>query len=105
MRTLKEELIWIHEWHSPFMFIQALERWLDNYNNEYLHSALNYQTPVQFEQQNRGNFLLAYVSFLSRDFIFVYFSNAIPTIPNPAVDVNVKLPSSIIKCSIYSPPK
>lgn len=59
MRTLKEELVWIHEWRSPLMFIQALERWIDNYNNEYLHSALNYQTPVQFEQQNWGNFLLA----------------------------------------------
>ena len=59
MRTLKEELVWIHEWRSPSMFIQALERWVDNYNNEYLHSALNYQTPAEFEQQNWGNFLLA----------------------------------------------
>lgn len=59
MRTLKEELVWLNEWRSPFEFIQALERWIDSYNNEYLHSALNYQTPVQFEQQNWGNFLLA----------------------------------------------
>ena len=58
MRTLKEELVWLNEWHSPDQFIQALERWIDSYNNEYLHSALNYQTPVSFEQQNWDDFLL-----------------------------------------------
>ena len=59
IRTLKEELVWLSEWHSPFEFIQALERWVDDYNNEYLHSALNYKTPAQFEQQTWGVSLLA----------------------------------------------
>jgi len=59
MRTLKEELVWLKEWRSPFQFIQALEHWVNGYNNEYLHSSLNYKTPMQFEQQNWGNFLLA----------------------------------------------
>ena len=51
MRTLKEELVWINEWESPSQFIQALDKWVEGYNNEYLHSALNYQTPVDFEKQ------------------------------------------------------
>jgi putative transposase len=59
MRTLKEELVWTNEWHSPFKFIQALGCWVNDYNNEYLHSALNYKTPTQFEQQTWGNSLLA----------------------------------------------
>jgi len=51
MRTLKEELVWVNEWESPSQFIQALDRWVDEYNNEYLHSALKYQTPINFEKQ------------------------------------------------------
>lgn len=51
MRTLKEELVWVNEWESPAQFIQALDRWVEKYNNEYLHSALDYQTPVNFEKQ------------------------------------------------------
>lgn len=59
MRTLKEELVWLNEWQSPSQFIHALEHWIDQYNYEYLHSSLHYQTPVQFEQQSWDNFLLA----------------------------------------------
>ena len=51
MRTLKEELVWVNEWESPSQFIQALDRWVEEYNNEYLHSALRYQTPINFEKQ------------------------------------------------------
>lgn len=51
MRTLKEELVWIHEWKSPVEFIEALEKWVKKYNTEYLHSALQYQTTVAYEQQ------------------------------------------------------
>ena len=51
MRTLKEELVWIREWKSSVEFIAALEEWVKKYNNEYLHSALQYQTPMAFEQQ------------------------------------------------------
>ena len=49
MRTLKEELVWIHEWKSPVEFIEALEEWVKKYSQEYLHSALQYQTPMAFE--------------------------------------------------------
>jgi putative transposase len=42
MRTLKEELVWIRGWKSPVEFIAALEEWVKNYNQEDLHSALQY---------------------------------------------------------------
>ena len=39
LRTLKEELVWLHEWTSPTAFFQALDRWLTEYNASYLHSG------------------------------------------------------------------
>ncbi|HBP89368.1 MAG TPA: hypothetical protein DD706_16905 [Nitrospiraceae bacterium] len=52
MRTMKEELVWIHESKSPVAFIEALEEWVKNYYNEYLHWVQRYQTPMAFEQQS-----------------------------------------------------
>jgi len=49
MRTLKEELVWVNEWKSPKSFIEALDIWIEYYNNSYLHSTLGYQSPVSFE--------------------------------------------------------
>jgi len=49
MRTLKEELIWLREWTSPFELAEALETWIEGYNAEYLHSALGYRSPIQCE--------------------------------------------------------
>ena len=49
MRTLKEELIWLREWTSPFELAEALEMWIERYNTEYLHSALGYRSPIQCE--------------------------------------------------------
>jgi putative transposase len=51
MRTLKEECLWLHEWSSPFTFISALERWIDDDNEHYLHSTLGYKPPRQFERE------------------------------------------------------
>jgi putative transposase len=51
MRTLKEECVWLQEWTSPFELIQALERWIVHDNEPYLHSALGYKAPRQFESE------------------------------------------------------
>jgi putative transposase len=50
MRTLKEECLWLQEWTSPLELILALDRWIEIYNHHYLHSALGYKPPRQFEQ-------------------------------------------------------
>jgi putative transposase len=51
IRTLKEECLWLQEWTSPFALIRALAVWITDYNEHYLHSALGYQSPSQFERQ------------------------------------------------------
>lgn len=51
VRTLKEELLWLREWTSPFELAEALESWIErDYNQNYLHSSLGYRTPAQAEQ-------------------------------------------------------
>ena len=52
-RTMKEELLWLREWHSPFELTGALNRWIDSYNRYYLHSALGYKSPNKFEEEYR----------------------------------------------------
>jgi putative transposase len=51
IRTLKEECLWLQEWTCPFILASALERWIDDYNEHYLHSALGYKTPRQFARE------------------------------------------------------
>lgn len=51
MRTMKEELVWINEWRSPTAFTEALNRWIEEYNRGYLHSALGYKSPEDAEQE------------------------------------------------------
>jgi putative transposase len=50
MRTLKEECLWLHEWTCPVILAGALERWIADDNEHYLHSALGYKAPRQFER-------------------------------------------------------
>ena len=52
LRTLKEELVWLHEWTSPAVFFDALERWIAGYNQGYLHSTLGYRSPEAFEAEH-----------------------------------------------------
>lgn len=53
IRTLKEELLWLHEWTSPFELADAVTTWIErDYNTAYLHSSLGYRTPEQFERQH-----------------------------------------------------
>jgi len=51
IRTLKEELVWTNEWRSPKEFFDKLACWVEYYNSDYLHSSLQYKTPVQFETE------------------------------------------------------
>lgn len=44
-RTIKEDLVWINEWHLPFEFQKDLDAWISNYNSDFPHQSLNYQTP------------------------------------------------------------
>jgi putative transposase len=50
MRTLKEECLWLQEWTCPLELVEALTRWINQYNEHYLHSALGYKPPRQFER-------------------------------------------------------
>lgn len=49
MRTLKEDLIWIREFQSPWELDLALREWVHRYNTDYPHSSLSYQTPQEVE--------------------------------------------------------
>ena len=51
IRAIKEDLVWIKEFYCPFEFEQALKQWIEDYNTDYPHSALNYLTPAQFEKE------------------------------------------------------
>ncbi len=52
IRTLKEELVWPYEYHGIIDFRTALDTWVADYNRNYLHSTLGYQSPSDFEQQH-----------------------------------------------------
>jgi len=49
-RDQRLKSLWLQEWTSPLALIRALEVWIADYNEYYLHSALGYQSPRQFEQ-------------------------------------------------------
>jgi putative transposase len=48
-RTLKEECCWLKEWTCPFALTAALKAWITTDNEQYLHSALGYKSPRQFD--------------------------------------------------------
>jgi putative transposase len=54
-RTMKEELLWLREWTSPFELADALGRWIEYYNAKYLHSALGYKAPNKFEEEYQNS--------------------------------------------------
>ena len=54
MRTLKEELIHIREWQSQEQLTKSLKGWIRFYNEEYLHSSLDYKSPTAFEKEWKG---------------------------------------------------
>ncbi len=54
-RTIKEELLWLREWNSPFELADALGKWINYYNNYYLHSTLGYKTPNKYEEEYKNS--------------------------------------------------
>ena len=52
MRTLKEDIVWTNDWDNPFEFEKALEKWINDYNTDLPHQALNNLTPEQFRQKH-----------------------------------------------------
>lgn len=49
MRTLKEELLWLEEFAGLEAARDKLSAWIEFYNKEYLHSALGYKSPQEYE--------------------------------------------------------
>lgn len=49
IRTIKEDLVWPREWLTVDQLRVAVDWWIIQYNTDYPHSAIGYQTPVQFE--------------------------------------------------------
>lgn len=37
MRAIKEDIVWPHEWNSPFDFEVALHKWVYAHNTDYPH--------------------------------------------------------------------
>ena len=53
IRTMKEELLWLREWEDEHEVAQELGRWVERFNEYYLHSTLGYKTPNQVERQHQ----------------------------------------------------
>ncbi len=51
IRTMKEELLWLREWEDEHEVAQEVGRWVERFNEHYLHSTLGYRTPNQVEHQ------------------------------------------------------
>jgi transposase InsO family protein len=51
IRTIKEELCWLQEWSSVEELATEMEKFVEYFNDNYLHSALGYKTPNAFEDE------------------------------------------------------
>ena len=51
MRTIKEDFVWTRDFSSPDEFTDQCKQWVEDYNNDYPHSSINYQTPCEFEKE------------------------------------------------------
>jgi len=45
IRTIKEEEVWLNSYETFLEAHEAMERYIDYYNQERIHSALDYKTP------------------------------------------------------------
>jgi transposase InsO family protein len=51
MRTIKEEVIWLNDFSSFEEATAVIGNWIENeYNRRYVHSALGYRSPEEFER-------------------------------------------------------
>jgi putative transposase len=50
-RTLKEDLVWTHDWAIPFQFQRDFDQWIIDYNTDFPHQSLDYKTPAQAMQR------------------------------------------------------
>ena len=55
MRTIKEELFWLHEWRSLEHLAHALSGWIELFNTTYLHSTPGWKAPQCVHQQAGKN--------------------------------------------------
>lgn len=52
MRTIKEEVLWLQEFTALEQAREVIDRWIRvDYHQQYVHSALGYRSPQEFEQQ------------------------------------------------------
>lgn len=51
IRTVKEELIWLREWSSVEELKLEIKKFVEYFNENYLHSALDYKTPNAYENE------------------------------------------------------
>jgi putative transposase len=59
MRTIKEEFLWLHEFCSLEEAKRAISHWIEvDYNGLYVHSALGYLSPEEFEYLYLSQFSL-----------------------------------------------
>jgi putative transposase len=50
-RTIKEEEIWANHYDSWSEAHEAIEKYIAFYNNKRIHSALDYKTPKEIEEE------------------------------------------------------
>ena len=51
IRTIKEELCWLREWSLVEELAIEMEKFVEYFNDNYLHSAIGYKTPNVFEAE------------------------------------------------------
>ena len=51
IRTIKEELCWLREWTSVQELAVEMKKFVEYFNEQYLHSTLGYKTPNAFENE------------------------------------------------------
>ena len=61
MRTIKEDFVWPYEWSNPFEFQIGLSKWINDYNTDYPHQALENLTPRQCYENYINNQPIAHL--------------------------------------------